>query len=100
MEHPMAKPVKYPRKLRHTLEKVAAKREERGSFDGLLRVDKVDLFETFNQSLLPRGGVAVLHTRMDEERMQMLTMIYLNSPPHPEYVRARPPWEGETGASP
>ena len=95
----MAKPVKYPRKLRHTLEKVAAKREERGSFDGLLRVDKVDLFETFNQSLLPRGGVAVLHTRMDEERMQMLTMIYLNSPPYPDYVRVRPPWEDETGAS-
>jgi hypothetical protein len=95
MEHPMAKPTKYPRKLRQKLERVAAARDERQTQEG----HKVDPFVTFNQDFLPRGGVFALHAKLDGKRLQMLSYVTMLSPQQPEYVRARPPWEGETGAS-
>jgi hypothetical protein len=91
----MAKPTKYPRKLRQTLEKVAAARDERlaGKKEGF------DPFDTFIREFLPSGSVSLMSTKIDEQLGQMKSTFVLSPRPRPEYVHARPPWEGETGAS-
>jgi hypothetical protein len=70
----------------------------------LLRRESVQTWVTSQWKNPPLPGqismeINTLHTKLDGKRLQMLSYVTMLSPQQSEYVRARPPWEGETGAS-
>jgi hypothetical protein len=95
MEHTMAKTVRYPRKLRAKLEKIASGRDAREA-----RAEpEIDPWHTFYRDFLPTGSVHLMHTVMTETLMRMETHMHMAAPYEPERIAVPPPWEGNPGAS-
>jgi hypothetical protein len=96
----MAKPVKYPRKLRHKLEKIASAREEREALAADIDRDLSGTpFNTFYRSFLPTGSVHTMLARVDDVLQRIEVTSHMAPPPATKRAFVRPPWEGEAGTS-
>ena len=87
----MAK-VKYPKKFRQKLERIAA------ACDTRARAGEPDLdpaFDTLWQEFIPKGSVEAIWGRMDEHRPRMW-MEYHMALPERRVVFDQPPWRIET----
>jgi hypothetical protein len=87
----MAKPVKYPKKFRMKLEKVAEKREERQAAEAEAK-DAGRIFDTLWHEFLPKGSVHLIRARMSDDQLKMTTNYQLFPEPEPDYVHTAPPW--------
>jgi hypothetical protein len=107
----MTKPVKYPRKLRMKLEKIAAARDNREAlppgaedlakelFGNLSEEDRWP-FNTFGRSFLPRNSVHLMAARIDDVHERIITTAYLFPQHHAEVIGISAPWLAqETDAS-
>ena len=90
-----------PKELVQAVERVAKAAEEQTAQPGPVpKGDEHDLFRTFMHGFYPRGGVAFMHTKMDETNLRLTNIVHLSLPEAPEIIRRPPPWaKGETGAS-
>ena len=99
----MAKPIKYPRKLRATLERVAAGAAGRREYESVRREIEEELGEDFDplhvfwNDFLPRKSLAFMATRTDEVLRRIEVVNYFEAPrEHFEdptlYCTAPAPW--------
>ena len=99
----MAKPVKYSRKLRKTLEKVASAREERAAIAAEDDFDNSALigspFNTFYRSFLPTVSVHTMLARVDDVLQRIEVTNYMEPPLAIERILVPPPWASETDIS-
>jgi hypothetical protein len=95
------KPVRYPKKLRQKLEKVAAARDERDvRRDPSYREHRQSETETWWQSFLPDESVQTNLARFDFATHTMKFDMSMIPVPEPRYVFATAPWlREEEGAS-
>jgi hypothetical protein len=89
----MAKPLRYPKKFRMKLEKVAEKRDERAK----QAEPAPDPFRTYYQDFLMPGSVDLIHAKLDEGDgksavPRMTTLYRLHPPDRLASVDADPPW--------
>jgi hypothetical protein len=89
----MAKPLRYPKKFRMKLEKVAEKRDQR-----IKQAEPApDPFRTYYQDFLMPGSVDLIHARLDEGDgksavPRMTTLYRLHPQDQLASVKADPPW--------
>lgn len=93
----MAKPVRYPKKLRVKLEKVAAGARERVE-ETAHEAGFNHFSNTFWMSFAPVGSVSLLRTELDETLSRLSTVMHMEAPLRAEWVTTPAPWE-KTGAS-
>jgi hypothetical protein len=86
----MAKPTKYPRRLRRTLEKVADGRREREA-KAAAEDDVPPLFRSFYQSGF-LTQVQTIHTRFNDAATQATTIYQLHPLPANRRIFVPPPW--------
>jgi hypothetical protein len=102
MDIPMAKkPLRYPRKLRQTIEKVEKNRQARaatGDPNASLEDNMNPLFHNFWRDFLPRGSVHTMIAEVDDVLQRISHTSYMRPPFQAKRVFARPPWV-EDGAS-
>jgi hypothetical protein len=82
----MAKKLRYPRKLRQTLERVkeaVAAREVEEPFNP---------FETHWHEFLRAGSVHLMHTRLDDVLGKLTTTYLLRPPEKPDVIITKAPW--------
>jgi hypothetical protein len=72
---PMAKPVKFPKKLRVKLERITAEREAREI--GIEADTDFDPFRTFYRSFHQRGSIHMMHTRIDDVLYRLETHMHM-----------------------
>ncbi len=89
------KQIRYPRKLRQTLERVASGRDAREA----MADPEFDPWHTFYRDFLPTGSVHLMHTVMDERLLRLETHMHMAAPEEPDQIAVPPPWEGNPGAS-
>lgn len=86
----MAKPKRYPKKLRMKLEKIAAKRAEREGLE-----DDIDpAFKTLWHEFLGKKSVELMTANFDNPNR--LRTRYVMRVPRSHAVSMRPPWFRET----
>jgi hypothetical protein len=85
----MVKKLRYPRKLRQTLERVREGAEERVSQD---EPPVPPDFATHWQAFLRPGSVAIMMARLDGELNRLVTAYHLCCPDGADMVAARAPW--------
>ena len=93
----MAKKVKYPRKLRVKLERMASNRDAREA--EAMAEPEFDPWRTFYRDFLPAGSVHLMHTVMNGTLMRLQTHTQMAPPYEPERIAVPPPWKGNPGAS-
>ena len=87
----MAKPKRYPRKLRMKLEKIRAERAEREGRE----TDEIDqAFKTLWHEFLGRDSVELMATNFDNPRR--IRTRYVMRLQRSQAVTVRPPWFRET----
>ena len=87
----MAKKTRYPRKLRQTIEKIAAARDEREA-----RADEPESeYSTLWQDFIPRNSVHLVHTKVDEMRQRIISTFMMEPQFHHPRTFVRPPWDTE-----
>jgi hypothetical protein len=86
------KPLKYPKKLRVTLEQVADGAKERQA-EANLTDELVDKLSSFWRSFLPPNSVAFLQAKTDDLLMRMETTSYMRPRLKPTYRHVPPPWK-------
>jgi hypothetical protein len=98
-----SKPMRYPRKLRQTIEKVASARDERAAtgdpnagLEGSLEANP--LFHNFWKDFLPRNSVYAMMNTVDEVLRRIEVVYHMAKPVAAPRVLLRPPWQRESGA--
>lgn len=91
----MAKPIRYPKKFRQKLEKIAADREAREAAPAKSSNDDFNPFNIFLHSFLPRQSAHMLHTKFDDLLWRIEQQWYLKEPVRPQVITVPPPWEGK-----
>jgi len=92
----MAKPVRYPKRLREKLDAIAAKRDAReAEADQAEPDDDAPPYRTFYHSFLGKGTVHTMYARIDEIARRMVTRYVLDPPAVPRRIFIRPPWEDD-----
>ena len=87
----MAKPLKYPKKLRVKLEKMAEKREDRVAADAEAK-DNERVFNTLWHEFLGKGSVHVIRARFSDDQTKIQSTYDLFAAEKAEYVYTTPPW--------
>lgn len=68
----MAKPAKYPKKLRHKLEQIKAGREERAAEADTKEAEKFDPFNLFWRAFHRPESIELMSARIDEEARKLI----------------------------
>lgn len=89
----MAKSIRYPKKLRVKLERIAAEREAREKAPAT--PNGFDPFKTFLHSFMPCKSAHLLHARFDDLLYRIEQTWHLEAPVNPEIIIVPPPWEGK-----
>jgi hypothetical protein len=90
------KQVRYPRKLRQKLEKIADARDARAAgIDPKQREEEIaDMaFRTLWQDFLSPGSVHLMHSVIDERRHKLNNTYHLEERYRPRWAKAPAPWE-------
>jgi hypothetical protein len=83
------KPVRYPKKLRATLERIQATADSAQDDDE----KEFDPFRTFARSFLPRNSVEGMYARVDEDLHRITMEYHLRSDSGVYRITVPPPWD-------
>jgi hypothetical protein len=89
----MAKPKRYPRKFRQTLENVAAARDDRQAQAEVKR--DPDPFRVLWQDFVPKNSVHLMSAKIDKVRGRLTTTIMMEPDFHYPQVAVIAPWKSD-----